>query len=47
MVKGTSGRMVVEIDSNVKQWFIDNVGLFLEGRGDSSYATPIFISGTR
>ena len=57
MAKGTSGRIVVEIDPelkqelydalgdegmNLKQWFLNNVGLFLEGRGDSTL--PLFSS---
>lgn len=52
-----SGRIVVEIDlelkqelydalgdegMNLKQWFLNNVGLFLEGRGGSTL--PLFSS---
>jgi len=57
MAKGTSGRIVVEIDPelkqelydalgdegmNLKQWFLNNVGLFLEERGNSTL--PLFSS---
>ncbi|MCF6219359.1 MAG: hypothetical protein L3J62_10870 [Gammaproteobacteria bacterium] len=57
MAKGTSGRIVVEIDPklkqalydalgdegmNLKQWFLNNVGLFLEGRSGSTL--PLFSS---
>ncbi|MCF6363478.1 MAG: hypothetical protein L3J88_09065 [Gammaproteobacteria bacterium] len=57
MAKGTSGRIVVEIDPglkqelydalgdegmNLKQWFLENVGRFLEGRGHPTL--PLFSS---
>ncbi len=55
MAKGSSGRIVIEIDPglkqelynalgdegmNLKQWFLDNVGRFLEGRGN--HTLPLF-----
>ncbi len=57
MAKGSSGRIVVEIDPqlkqelydalgsegmNLKQWFLDNVGKFLEERGNPTL--PLFPS---
>ncbi len=57
MAKGTSGRIVVEIDPglkqelydalgdegmNLKQWFLENVGQFLEGR--DNLTLPLFSS---
>ena len=61
MAKGSSGRIVVEIDPelkqelyhalgedgiNMKQWFLGNVGQYLEERAQPSFSfiTPTFTS---